>query len=132
MPVYSASITAWVLQGLILPREPLRVCRRRPQRTDNVHMTWVALVMVSSLLLAGCFSIPGHPDDPQVQAELKRQAEAIEGRHGGYLWALAKTDGKLLTRYALDTIPVFDGMAAAGRRLFLATTDGRVLCLAGR
>jgi hypothetical protein len=72
-----------------------------------------------------------HPDDPQVQAELKRQAEAIEGQLGGYLWALAKTDGKLLARYALDTIPVFDGMAAAGDSLYMTTVDGRLIRLTG-
>ena len=72
-----------------------------------------------------------HPDDPQVQAELERQAEALEGRHGGYLWALAKTDGKLLARYALPTIPVFDGMATAGKSLYMATIDGRLMCLSG-
>ena len=72
-----------------------------------------------------------HPDDPDVQAALKRQAEALEGRHGGQLWALNKADGKLTARYALDTIPVFDGMAAAGGSLYLATADGRVICLAG-
>jgi len=57
------------------------------------------------------------PDDPDVLAKLKRQQEALEGRRGGALWALAKADGKLLVRYALDTIPVFDGMAAAGGSL---------------
>ena len=71
------------------------------------------------------------PDDPEVQATLKRQAEALEGRHGGQLWALSKSDGKVLARYALDTIPVFDGLAAAGGRLYLTTVNGRVLCLGG-
>ena len=70
-----------------------------------------------------------HPDDPAIQAKLARQAEALAGRHGGQLWALAKTDGSLLARYALDTIPAFDGMAAAQGRLYLTTADGRVLCL---
>jgi outer membrane protein assembly factor BamB len=70
------------------------------------------------------------PDDPDVQAALTRQAEALEGRCGGQLWALAKAGGKVLARYALDTIPVFDGMAAAGGHLYVATLDGRVLCLA--
>ena len=72
-----------------------------------------------------------YPDDPDVQAELKRQAEALEGGSGGYLWVLAKTKGKLLARYALDTIPVFDGMAAAGDSLYITTVDGRLVCLAG-
>ena len=38
-----------------------------------------------------------NPDDPDVQAELKRQAEALEGKCGGYLWVLTKTNGKLLS-----------------------------------
>ena len=71
------------------------------------------------------------PDDPDVLALLKRQEEAYEGRLGGQLWAVDKTDGKVLARRALDTMPVFDGMAAAGGRLVLTTVDGRILSLSG-
>ncbi len=49
--------------------------------------------------------------------------------HGGQLWVMAKADGKLLGRYALNTIPVFDGLAVAEGRLYLTTANGRVLCL---
>jgi hypothetical protein len=72
-----------------------------------------------------------NPDDPAVQAGLRRQAEAYEGREGGELWVLAKGDGNVMNRYALNTIPVFDGMAAAGDSLYLVTADGRILCLSG-
>ena len=71
------------------------------------------------------------PDEAEIQAKLKRQADALEGRSGGQLWAFAKADGKLAARYALDTIPVFDGMAAAGDSLYMTTVDGRVIRLAG-
>ena len=71
-----------------------------------------------------------NPDDAEVQAKLKRQAEAYEGRAGGQLWAMTKRNGNLIGRYALNTIPVFDGMAAAGDSLYMATVDGRVMCLA--
>ena len=70
-----------------------------------------------------------NPDDPDIQARLKRQAEAYEGRAGGQLWVMAKADGRVVSRYALNTIPVFDGMAAAGDSLFVTTVDGRILCL---
>jgi outer membrane protein assembly factor BamB len=70
-----------------------------------------------------------YPDDPEIKARLKRQAEALDGRAGGQLWVLTKTDGTLVSRYALDTIPVFDGMAAAGESLYMTTIDGRVMCL---
>ncbi|HID77284.1 MAG TPA: hypothetical protein EYP56_14970, partial [Planctomycetaceae bacterium] len=72
------------------------------------------------------------PDSPEVLAALKRQQEAMRGRHGGELWLLSKDDGQLVARYALDTIPVFDGMAVAQDRLLLSTVDGRLLCMSGR
>jgi len=68
------------------------------------------------------------PNDPDVQAKLSRQAEALAGQHGGQLWILAKANGKLLDRYVLNTIPVFDGMAAANNRLYIATMDGSIVC----
>ncbi len=72
-----------------------------------------------------------YPDDPGVQAALKRQAEALEGRSGGRLWVFNKADGNLIARYTLDTYPVFDGMAAAGNALYMTTIDGRVIRLTG-
>ena len=68
-----------------------------------------------------------NPDDPNVLALLKRQEQAYAGKHGGQLWMVDKAKGEVLTRHALDTIPVFDGMAIAGGRLYLTTVDGRVL-----
>jgi outer membrane protein assembly factor BamB len=73
-----------------------------------------------------------HPDDPNVQALLAQQERAYAGEYGGRLWVVQKADGKAIARYALDTIPVFDGMAAAGGRLYLSTIDGRVKSLTAR
>ena len=70
------------------------------------------------------------PDDKQAQAKLRQQRDALAGKLGGRLWAVSAADGKRVAGYRLDTLPVFDGMAAANGRLYLATTDGRVLCLA--
>jgi len=69
------------------------------------------------------------PDDKGVREALARQAAAMEGKLGARLWAVAATDGKPLARYTLDGAPVFDGMVAASGKLFLATLDGRVVCL---
>jgi sugar lactone lactonase YvrE len=56
---------------------------------------------------------------------------AWEGRKGGRLAAFS-TDGEPLGEIELPAPPVWDGMAAAGGRLYVALEDGRVLCLAGR
>ena len=69
------------------------------------------------------------PDDPDVQAKLARQTEALEGEHGGQLWAVSKKGGKVLARYAIDSPPVFDGMIVAAGRLYTTTVDGQIICL---
>ncbi len=70
------------------------------------------------------------PDEKDVQEGLARQAAALEGKLGARLWAVSAADGKPAARYRLDAVPVHDGMAAAGGKLFIATLDGKVLCLA--
>jgi hypothetical protein len=45
--------------------------------------------------------------------------------------AISAVDGKKLAAVELGAAPVFDGMAAAKGRLYLATLDGKVLCLGG-
>jgi len=56
----------------------------------------------------------------------------MEGRKGAVLWAISTADGKKLAARKLDAMPIFDGLAAAGGRLYLVTADGKVTCLAGR
>ena len=73
-----------------------------------------------------------HLSDPQTHAKLAQQTAAFEGRMGGRLQVVSASDGKELTEIELDAPPVFDGMAAAGERLYLATTDGNVICYGGR
>jgi hypothetical protein len=53
---------------------------------------------------------------------------ALEGRQGGSLLVLSPTDGKRRAEYRLKSPPVYDGMAAAGGSLYVATMDGRVAC----
>jgi len=98
-----------------------------------------AMVLADGVLLAA-----GPPDfvdeeqamkqigDSQVQASLAEQAAALEGRRGGLLWAVSAADGQKLAEVPLDAPPVFDGMAAAAGRLYLATQSGAVVCLTGR
>ena len=51
---------------------------------------------------------------------------------GGLLMAISASDGTELARYRLDSSPVFDGMAAAHGRLYISSTDGKVLCMSGQ
>jgi len=65
---------------------------------------------------------------PATQEQLAKQAAILDGSEGALLWAVS-TDGTKLAEQKLKCIPVFDGMAAAGGRLYMATTDGKVICL---
>jgi hypothetical protein len=53
---------------------------------------------------------------------------AFEGRRGGRLWGVSAKTGDKLAELPLETMPVFDGMAAAGGRLYLSADDGRLTC----
>lgn len=57
--------------------------------------------------------------------------DAWEGKNGAMLWAVSTEDGTKLAEYELDTLPVFDGMAATDNRLYLSMNNGQVLCLKG-
>jgi len=70
--------------------------------------------------------LPGADDE--INRQLEAQSEAWRGTRGGLLWVLSAEDGQKLAQYKLDSIPVFDGMAAANGRLLLAMKDGSVIC----
>ena len=55
--------------------------------------------------------------------------DAYEGKTGSVLRFLSIADGKTLAEHDLPGLPVFDGMSAAGGRLYISMTDGRVVCL---
>ncbi len=62
-------------------------------------------------------------------ARALRSRTASEGIQGAVLCAVSPEDGKTLAEYRLEAAPVFDGLAAARGRLYLALQDGRLLCL---
>jgi len=53
---------------------------------------------------------------------------AFEGRKGGVLFAIDRSSGKRAWEYAVAAPPVFNGLAAATGRLYVAMQDGRMAC----
>ena len=72
---------------------------------------------------------PAHfpPDHPAEKYEA-----AYAGKLGGVLWVASAADGKKLSSRKLDAAPCWDGMAAAGGRLFVSLQNGHVVCLGRR
>jgi len=69
-----------------------------------------------------------YPDEPDVPAILSRQNAALVGKEGALLWVASASNGQRLAQYNLKALPVWDGMAAAGGRLYMTLADGRVIC----
>jgi hypothetical protein len=88
-------------------------------------------IYVNALVLARDFLFAAGP--PAIRNEATEEALARwQGKDGGLLECLSRTDGRLLQTYKLPAPPVFDGMAAAYGRLFLCLSDGSVLCFSDR
>ncbi|UCD27788.1 MAG: PQQ-binding-like beta-propeller repeat protein, partial [Planctomycetota bacterium] len=121
---------------------------RAKARSDFVvkhHFKKELPLLARAMILSGkTLFIAGPPDlvdeeeafsrvyEREAQAKLVEQNAALEGEKGAYLWTVSAADGKKLNEYQLDALPVFDGMAAANERLYMSTTDGRVLCFAAQ
>jgi len=60
-----------------------------------------------------------------------RSMPAFEGQQGAMLVAVSGSDGRVLARYRLDALSVYDGLAAARGRLFVSLANGTLLCLGG-
>ena len=66
--------------------------------------------------------------EPAVQQALADQNAALRGEKGALLWAVSADGGTRLAERDLSAPPVFDGLIAARGRLYMATTDGRIVC----
>ncbi len=67
--------------------------------------------------------------DKEVEKLLAKQDAALDGKQGGILWITSADSGDKLNEIQLPALPVWDGMVAADGRIFLSTTDGRVISL---
>jgi hypothetical protein len=85
----------------------------------RIHVRINAMVVTENLLF-----VAGPPDVVDPEDPLG----AFEGRKGGVLSAIDRSDGNRLWEFKLGSPPVFDGMAAASGKLYLAMQDGGVVC----
>ncbi|GAF77811.1 unnamed protein product, partial [marine sediment metagenome] len=60
------------------------------------------------------------PDARGLGEKLREQTAALEGQKGALLWVVSASDGKKLAQYNLESVPVWDGMAATNGRLYLS------------
>jgi hypothetical protein len=114
------------------PQEERKTLNRIPYERYHWHMRVPA--RISAMVLAGvrradaaekCLFAAGHPDEIVPDDPLA----AFEGRKGASLFALAGDTGEVLAKQPLTAPPVWDGMIACRRRLYMSLQDGTLLCL---
>lgn len=121
---------AFAMSRVSIPRDALTggARWRKPPPPKKYRWTQRLPIMARAMVLAeDVLFLAGPPnilatDDP---------AAAHEGKLGGVLVVLSTIDGKQLANHPLQSPPVWDGMVAAGGCLYLAMTDGQVLCFHG-
>lgn len=80
---------------------------------------------VRGMVLAGENLFVAGPPDVVPEAD---PLAAYEGRAGAVLRTVSAEKGDTLGELQLETPPVFDGLIAANKRLFMSTIEGEVLC----
>ncbi|NQT13796.1 MAG: PQQ-binding-like beta-propeller repeat protein, partial [Planctomycetes bacterium] len=99
--------------------------RRQPARPKQYRWTEKLPVLARAMVLTPNALFVAGPPDPFATDD---PAGALAGKQGGAILAVSTSDGSQLAEQRLKSPPVWDGMAAVGGRLYLATVDGKVAC----
>jgi outer membrane protein assembly factor BamB len=112
--------------GQLKDWEKYRLFAVNRSNNQNRWSKTVELMVRSMVLADDTLFVAGPPDLGNVGEDA---LAAYEGENGGVLWAVATADGSKLAQHQLESIPVFDGMAAADGRLYIALKTGRVIAM---
>ncbi|MBC8871242.1 MAG: PQQ-binding-like beta-propeller repeat protein [Planctomycetes bacterium] len=116
--------------GPLIPRTRKGKAGRKGAK-PNISDNWSAQIPVrgTAMAVAGdTLLIAGAPDIVDPQDPLA----AFEGRKGGVLCAFSAKDGSKLSELNINALPVWDSMAVARGKMFLAMKDGTIRCFQGR
>lgn len=109
----------------------------RPKWTQDVPIYVRAMVLSGfRLFIAGPPDIINEEEtfkglsenDPEVQELLAEQDAVLSGLAGGKLLVVNTQSGEVEATVELETLPAWDGLAAANGKLFLSTLAGEVQC----
>ncbi|NOX56935.1 MAG: PQQ-binding-like beta-propeller repeat protein [Planctomycetes bacterium] len=98
---------------------------RPPQNRSLVQCRWSVEPPYEAkalLLAADTLFLAGPPADAPFSIE------SLEGRNGVRLLAVSAEDGRIVSEWELEALPVLDGLAAAYGRLYLTLQSGELIC----
>ena len=90
---------------------------------EDMPARTTAMLKSGEHLFLGTVPVEIPQDDPHA---------AYEGRSGAHVRVVAARDGSKVAEYELNSPAVWDGMAAAYRRLYISTRDGSIISMAGK
>jgi hypothetical protein len=105
--------------------------KSKKRKRDSGRDLWSIRIPVrgTAMALAGdTLFVAGAPDVTDDDDPLG----PLEGRSGGRLLAFHAETGKQISELGLDDLPVWDGMAVANGRVYLATQTGSIVCLGSK
>lgn len=111
-------------------------------KVEHVWTEDVPLFVRAMLLSGEKLFIAGPPDlideektftqivnkDNSVDKQLIAQDAALRGEQGAILQVISTSDGKRLASYHLNSIPTWDSLSAAHKKLYFTTTKGEIIC----
>lgn len=83
----------------------------------------------SMVLTKDCVYFAGTPDKTEPREDFWA---AYENRKGAVMLAVSRKTGKALAAHQLESVPVYNGLAAAGQCLYVVTRDGKIACWGGK
>jgi len=95
------------------------------RRTPPLWMQWHPVRFLAMSRGGERLVLCGVPDEMPEEDPLA----AFEGRMGARLVILDARDGRTCSVFELDRVPVFDGISIGQNRIYISSTDGRLLCL---
>jgi outer membrane protein assembly factor BamB len=117
-PPKKNQLSTW-LQNWKKNSDPSGIAPSNKLWASNIPLTGKAIVLAGDVVFVAGTPVVFPEGD---------LGKAYEGRMGGVLWAASASTGEKLAQYTLDAPPAWDGLAAAGGKLYLTTKDGKIIC----
>jgi len=118
-------------------KKPKRTRKPRPRPAPKAPPIWAdeqSLIARALVLAGGKLVVAGPVDLGKKTSNLlafENEAEALAGFMGSkgiFLRIVSAADGKKISEIKLTAMPAFDGMSAAGGKIYLSLKDGSVAC----
>jgi outer membrane protein assembly factor BamB len=137
--LFSASRKAAAPQPAKAPQDPQarrkgKRVKKAPAKTQPIWSDAESLIVRAMALGGDRLALAGPVDLGRKTQDIlafENEPEALagfKGDKGVYLRIVGAADGKKISQCRLTQMPVFDGLAAAGGRIYLSLKDGSVAC----